>query len=361
MQGARRRHANIQRPLIGLLGRVHQAWRYWSCDVKRRNAHPPPPSAHDPVRSPRGPDVFNGPLTALPGVGRLALSRLALALGAALRRPALADPDRLDAIVADRLDADRVAVRGDGVAAARQAARAARRRTRRPSCRRRCRRAGAGRSRPGRSRRRGRARTSRRSRAGGSRRAVGSVSSAISPTTSSMMSSTLTTPTTRPYSSTTTASEVRSRCRSASRSSSGLVSGTIIASWTTGSIERVRAVRHQQPRQLATCTMPFTRSRSSFSVTTRRVWPLETQQPQRRFDVLRDVERDDRRDRRHHLARLLLVQVEDAAEHARLAGVDVPAGVGLGDQALELVGRAPFALPVHVDARAGAGCGSRSR
>jgi hypothetical protein len=27
-----------------------------------RIAHPPPPSAHDPVRSPRGPDVFNGPV-----------------------------------------------------------------------------------------------------------------------------------------------------------------------------------------------------------------------------------------------------------------------------------------------------------
>ena len=24
--------------------------------------NPPPPSAHDPVRSPRGPDVFNGPM-----------------------------------------------------------------------------------------------------------------------------------------------------------------------------------------------------------------------------------------------------------------------------------------------------------
>ena len=44
--------------------------------------------------------------------------------------------------------------------------------------------------------------------------------------------------------------------------------------------------------------------------------------PQRRLDRLGGIDRDDRRDRRHHLARLLLVQVEDAAEHPRLAGVE---------------------------------------
>ena len=53
--------------------------------------------------------------------------------------------------------------------------------------------------------------------------------------------------------------------------------------------------------------------------------------------VLGDVDRDHRGDRRHHLARVLLVQVKDAAEHARLAGIQMPAGVGLGDQALELL------------------------
>jgi hypothetical protein len=44
--------------------------------VIRRNAHPPPPSAHDPVRSPRGPDVFkalSGPL--LGGAGLAPYSR----------------------------------------------------------------------------------------------------------------------------------------------------------------------------------------------------------------------------------------------------------------------------------------------
>src|SRR2546427_450353 len=49
-------------------------------------------------------------------------------------------------------------------------------------------------------------------------------------------------------------------------------------------------------------------------------------------------------------ARSLLVQVEDAAEQAGLAGVDVPAGVGLGDQALELIGRAAAAFEAHLDA-----------
>jgi len=71
---------------------------------------------------------------------------------------------------------------------------------------------------------------------------------------------------------------------------------------------------------------------------------------QRRPHVLCDVDGLDGGDRRHHLTRLLLVQVEDAAEHPRLAGVDVPAGVGLGDQALELIGRAAAALDAHVDA-----------
>ena len=73
-------------------------------------------------------------------------------------------------------------------------------------------------------------------------------------------------------------------------------------------------------------------------------------QLQRGLDVLGDVDRDDGRDRGHHLARLLLVQVKDAREHARLAEVDVPAGVGLGDQALELVRRAAAPLVAHVDA-----------
>ena len=80
------------------------------------------------------------------------------------------------------------------------------------------------------------------------------------------------------------------------------------------------------------------------------MWPLETHSCSARLDVLGDVDRDDRRDRRHHLARLLLVQVKDAGEHARLAGVDVPAGVGLGDQALELIRRAAAPLEAHVDA-----------
>ena len=42
--------------------------------------------------------------------------------------------------------------------------------------------------------------------------------------------------------------------------------------------------------------------------------------------------------------------MKDARQHARLARVDVPAGVGLGDQALQLIGRAAAALAAHVDA-----------
>ena len=65
--------------------------------------------------------------------------------------------------------------------------------------------------------------------------------------------------------------------------------------------------------------------------------------------VLGDVDGDDRRDRGHHLASLLLVQVEHARQHPRLARVDLPAGMGLGDQALELIGRAALPLVGHVD------------
>ena len=68
------------------------------------------------------------------------------------------------------------------------------------------------------------------------RRRAGSVSSSISPTTSSRMSSTVTIPTVRPYSSETIPIELRWRCSSASRSSSGLVSGTTGTSRTAGSI-----------------------------------------------------------------------------------------------------------------------------
>ncbi len=96
--------------------------------------------------------------------------------------------------------------------------------------------------------------------------------------------------------------------------------------------------------------IPLTRSRSSFSVITSRVWPLETHSRSAVSTSAEAVERDDSRDRRHHLARLLLVQVEDAGQHPGLARVEVPAGVGLGDQPLELVGRAAVPLLGHVHA-----------
>ncbi len=55
-------------------------------------------------------------------------------------------------------------------------------------------------------------------------------------------------------------------------------------------------------------------------------------------DGRRRIDRDDRRDRRHHLARLLLVQVEDAAEHPGLARVEFASHRRLGDQHLEVLG-----------------------
>ena len=84
-------------------------------------------------------------------------------------------------------------------------------------------------------------------------------------------------PAVRPYSSTTTAIDARSRWRSASRSSSGLVSGTIKASFTHGSIEASGpSVMSRRASELL-CTMPLIRSVLPSSVTTSRVWPESMQ------------------------------------------------------------------------------------
>ena len=83
---------------------------------------------------------------------------------------------------------------------------------------------------------------------------------------------------------------------------------------------------------------PLIRSVFPSSVTTSRVWPRRDAAAQRRLDVLRRVDGDDRRYRGHHLARLLLVQVEDAGEHAGLARVERAAVRALRDQQLQLLG-----------------------
>ena len=64
--------------------------------------------------------------------------------------------------------------------------------------------------------------------------------------------------------------------------------------------------------------------------------------------VSREIDGDHRGDRRHHLPRLLLVEVEDAGEHVGLAGVELAAGLRLGDDPLELVGRAALRLGVGI-------------
>ena len=71
---------------------------------------------------------------------------------------------------------------------------------------------------------------------------------------------------------------------------------------------------------------------------------------QRVSDRLGDVDGHDRRNRRHHLARLLLVQVEDAGQHLGLADVELTASLRLGDEPLELLGRAVRGLGVGIDA-----------
>ena len=163
------------------------------------------------------------------------------------------------------------------------------------------------------------------------------------------MSSIVTIPAVRPYSSITIASSVRSRCRSASRSSSGLVSGTIGAaadqpgrSWPSPPSAIISLT------SWLTWTIPLTRSWFCSSVTTSREWPVETQRRSAASTVSDDVDGHDRRDRRHHLAGLLLVEVEDAGEHVRLADVELPAGLGLGDDPLELVRRPALGFGVGI-------------
>ena len=101
--------------------------------------------------------------------------------------------------------------------------------------------------------------------------------------------------------------------------------------------------------------MPFTRSSLWSSVTTRRVWPEETQRRSASLDGVGDVDGDHRGRGRHHLARLLLVQVEDAGQHPRLAGVELAAGHRLLDQHLDLLRRLPLVEVVRCGSRAAAG------
>ena len=72
--------------------------------------------------------------------------------------------------------------------------------------------------------------------------------------------------------------------------------------------------------------------------------------PQRRLDRLRGVDGDHRRDRRHHLARLLLVQVEDAGEVPGLARVEATALGAARDQQPQLLRRGLLGDRVRVDA-----------
>ena len=72
--------------------------------------------------------------------------------------------------------------------------------------------------------------------------------------------------------------------------------------------------------------MPRTRSWLPSSTTTSRLWPERPAELQRLGHVRRVVHGDDGRYRGHHLARLLLVEVEDAAQHHRLAGIELAPG-----------------------------------
>ena len=73
--------------------------------------------------------------------------------------------------------------------------------------------------------------------------------------------------------------------------------------------------------------------------------------PQRGLDVVGDIDGDDRRDRRHHLAGLLLVQVEDAGEHRRLVRFEHAALLDSRIRRLSSSGEPPRAIRrVGIDA-----------
>ena len=67
------------------------------------------------------------------------------------------------------------------------------------------------------------------------------------------------------------------------------------------------------------------------------------------LDGVRDVDRDDGGDRRHHLAGLLLVQMEDTVQHLGLAWIQIPTRTTPSDQALQLLGAHRLQITFDLD------------
>jgi len=152
------------------------------------------------------------------------------------------------------------------------------------------------------------------------------------------MSSTVTIPTLRPYSSTTTESEVRP----------GLGHDQGVADDRLE--RRLGPVAHVEPGEAVVVDDPLDPvAVAVFDHDQPRVAGGDAA-PQRRLDGLGGIDGDHRRDRRHHLARLLLVQVEDAAEHPRFARVEVPPRPRAVDDLLQVLGGVVFFEVLRVDA-----------
>ena len=76
---------------------------------------------------------------------------------------------------------------------------------------------------------------------------------------------------------------------------------------------------------------------------------FEHQAAQRDLDGVIDVDRHNRGDRRHHVARLVLVQLEHSREHVRFAGIQSSMRAAVFDERAEVSHRHALGLP-DVDA-----------
>ena len=127
--------------------------------------------------------------------------------------------------------------------------------------------------------------------------------------------------------------------------------GTIGTSRTTGSTGASGLSVMSDLASAFACTIPRTRSGLSSSITSSRVCPEVTHLRSADSTVSSTFDGHHCRDRRHHLAGLLLVQVEDAAEHLCLALVEVGRRAPRAIICLSSSALSDLQVPLHLDAQ----------